>query len=49
MHFHILYETCNKKLRRDSDIAIFENEPELNLGPKPKRFLNWIYHEKPLI
>ena len=41
MHFHISYETCNKKLRKDSDIAIFENEPELNLGPKPKSFLNF--------
>ena len=40
-HFHILYETFNKKLRKNSDIAIFENEPELNLGPKPKSFLKF--------
>ena len=47
--FHI-YETCNKKLRKNSDIAIFENDPELNLGPKTKSFLNLrVYQEKTLI
>ena len=40
-HFHILYETCNKKLWKNSNIAIFENEPELDLGPKTKSFLNF--------
>ena len=39
-HFHI-YETCNKKLWKNSNIAIFENEPELNQGPQNKSFLNF--------
>ena len=38
-HFHI-YETCNKKLWKNSNIAIFENEPELNIGPKTNSLLN---------
>ena len=37
-HFYT-YETCNKKLWKNSNIAIFENEPELNLGLRNKSFL----------
>ena len=39
MHFYT-YETSNKKLWKNSNIAIFENEPELNRGPKTKSLLN---------
>ena len=38
MHFYT-YETYNKKLWKNSNIAIFENEPELNLGLRNKSFL----------
>ena len=37
-HFYT-YKTCNKKLWKNSNIAIFENEPELNLGLRKKSFL----------
>ena len=39
MHFYT-YKTCNKKLWKNSNMAIFENEPELNRDPKTKSFLN---------
>ena len=39
MHFYT-YKTCNKELWKNSNIAIFENKSELNLGPQNISFLN---------
>ena len=38
MHLYI-YKTRNEKLWKNSNIAIFENEPELNLGLPNKSFI----------
>ena len=38
-----IYETSDKKLWQNSILAIFENEPEMTVGPEIKKILKFIF------
>ena len=39
-HF-LIYQISDKKLRKNSNFAMYENEPEMTLRPNIKDFLNF--------